>query len=197
MENLNKICVYRHRRLDNNKIFYIGIGSIKRSKDKGKRRNAHWNNIVNKTDYEIEIVSKNLNWETACELEMFLIAEYGLDNLSNFTLGGEGCLGYSHTEEFKTKVSKLNSERIWTKESRDKMSKSKTGTTLPESFRKQMSIRFKNNNPRAIKVINTETNIIYQTITEVYNLLNFDKSMGTFVTYLKNNKIKNFKILQL
>ena len=196
MKNSNKVCVYRHRRLDTNKVFYIGMGSIKRSKDRGKRRNEHWNNIVNKTDYEIEIVAEGLDWDTACELEILLISEYGLNNLSNLTLGGEGYLGYSHTEEFKNKLSKLNSERVWTEESREKMSKSKTGTIMPESFRKQMSERFKNNNPRSIKVINTETNIIYQTITEVYNLLNFDKSRQTFISHLRDNKIENFKILQ-
>ena len=188
--------VYRHRRLDNNEIFYIGIGSIKRSKDRGKRRNEYWNNIVNKTEYKIEIIAEDLNWDTACELEILLIQEYGLNNLSNLTLGGEGYLGYSHTKEFKTKLSKLNSERIWSEESRNKMSNSKKGTIMSDNFKKQMSERFKINNPRSTKVINTETNIIYQTITEVYNLLNFNKSRQTFINYLKNNKIENFKIVQ-
>ena len=196
MRKIDNKVVYRHRRLDTNEIFYIGMGYLKRaySKDAAKR-NQIWNRIVNKTEYEIEIVAEDLDWNTACELEILLIQEYGLTNLSNFTLGGEGCLGYSHTEEFKTNLSKLNSERVWTKESRDKISETHTGKTMPESFRKQMSERFKNNNPRSIKVINTETNIIYQTITEVYNLLNFDKSRQTFISYLRNNKIENFKIL--
>ena len=77
MKNLNKVCVYRHRRLDTNKIFYIGIGSIKRSRDKGKRRNQHWNRIVNKTEYKVEIVATNLYKEDAKELEIFMIKLYG------------------------------------------------------------------------------------------------------------------------
>jgi hypothetical protein len=78
--------VYRHRRLDNNKVFYIGIGNEKRPYS--KKRNKHWQNVVNKTDYVVEIISENLSLEDACELEMFLISEYGVKNLTNITCGG-------------------------------------------------------------------------------------------------------------
>ena len=67
-----KTLVYRHRRLDTFEIFYIGIGSIKRAYLK-HGRNKHWNNIVNKTNYQVEIIAENLDWETACELEILLI----------------------------------------------------------------------------------------------------------------------------
>ena len=41
----------------------------------------NWNRIDNKIDYVVEILSKNLTWEDACELESLLIVEYGrIDN---------------------------------------------------------------------------------------------------------------------
>ncbi len=61
-----KYYLYRHIRLDTNEVFYIGIGTIipfvkkfesvyKRAHSKNDRNN-HWKNIVNKTDYKVEII---------------------------------------------------------------------------------------------------------------------------------------------
>ena len=66
----NKV-VYRHIRNDTNNVFYIGIGNEKRPYRKDGR-NKHWNNIVNKTDYSIEILCKNISVSDAKELEIFL-----------------------------------------------------------------------------------------------------------------------------
>lgn len=92
--------VYSHTRLDTNEVFYIGIGKGKnkyRAKNK-KARNNYWLNIVNKTEYKIDILFDNLTREEACNKEIELIAKYGrfdkdLGNLVNFTNGGEGRLG--------------------------------------------------------------------------------------------------------
>ena len=46
--------VYRHLRLSNNEVFYIGIGNEKRPYSKGSR-NPLWKNIVKKDGYKIEI----------------------------------------------------------------------------------------------------------------------------------------------
>lgn len=63
--------VYRHRRLDTNEIFYVGI-SVKKDRPYHKSgRNKFWKNIVNKTPYEVEIIATNLSWDDACELEIF------------------------------------------------------------------------------------------------------------------------------
>jgi hypothetical protein len=91
--------VYRHRRLDTNEVFYVGISkNYKRPYDDGRFRNKIWNRIVKKTDYSIEIISQNISYEDALELEIFLISLYGKINnktgtLSNITNGGEGTLG--------------------------------------------------------------------------------------------------------
>jgi len=88
--------VYRHRRIDTNEIFYIGIGKNKsRAYQKSKsKRSTFWLNIVNKTDYQVEIIAEELTWEEACELEIFLINEYGRKDLGtgslvNMSEGGE------------------------------------------------------------------------------------------------------------
>lgn len=95
--------VYRHIRLDKNVPFYIGIGSddkgeYKRAHDNGLRsRNKYWNNIVAKTDYDIEIILDDLTWEDACRKEVEFIALYKRHKdggtLANLTLGGEGQVG--------------------------------------------------------------------------------------------------------
>jgi hypothetical protein len=91
--------VYRHRRLDNNKIFYIGISNgYDRPYQSGNKRNDIWNSIIKKTDYIVEIICENLSYEDSLELEILLIKEYGrisekTGSLANLTDGGEGKLG--------------------------------------------------------------------------------------------------------
>jgi group I intron endonuclease len=106
---MNNYLVYRHRRLDNFKVFYIGIGSFKRPYSKYSR-STFWRNIVNKTEYYVEIVQQNLSLEDACELEILLISEYGrydlgLGTLVNLTDGGEGRKGYIPSKETRDKIS--------------------------------------------------------------------------------------------
>jgi len=93
--------VYKHIRLDSNEIFYIGIGlDAKRAYSK-QNRNNYWKNIVNKTDYIVEIIDNNLSWEDACKQEIKLIKYYGRIDLNegtlvNMTDGGEGNLNLSN-----------------------------------------------------------------------------------------------------
>ena len=123
--------VYRHIRLDKNEPFYIGIGSdatYKRANSK-KGRNKIWNDIVSKTDYEVEILCDKLNWENACIKEIEFINLYGrIDKhsgcLSNLTDGGEGVLGIIHTEQTKQTLSKIFKGCKHTKEAIKKISES-------------------------------------------------------------------------
>ncbi len=91
--------VYRHIREDKNTPFYIGIGSddyFYRAKEI-KRRNAHWNNITNKTKWYYEILVNNLTYEEAKlkEIEFIELYKRTADGgtLVNKTKGGEGTLG--------------------------------------------------------------------------------------------------------
>lgn len=98
--------VYQHRRLDTNDIFYIGMGkSEKRAYDKCNRSSI-WKNIINKTDYKVEILFNYLSLQEAYDIERYLITFYGrrdlgLGNLVNLTDGGDGNFG-SKTNKGKT-----------------------------------------------------------------------------------------------
>lgn len=92
--------VYRHRRLDNNTIFYIGIGVSKNRAYQKRSRNSLWNNIVSKSEYEVEIIADNIDCLDAKELEIFLISLYGRRDLKNgilcnMTDGGDGNTNFS------------------------------------------------------------------------------------------------------
>lgn len=148
--NKNDCLVYRHIRLDNNKVFYIGISNNMRRPFRKDKRNKFWVNIVNKTDYIVEIISKGLSWEDACELEILLIQEYGRRNLGlgelvNLTDGGDGMINHRHTEESKKKMSVASSNKLHSIETKEKI---------------------KDNNPNKKLVLNFETGIFYDSLVD-------------------------------
>lgn len=129
--------VYRHIRLDKNEPFYIGIGKLpnhKRAYEKIKR-NEFWQNIVAKTDYEVEILFDNLSWEEAEKKEIEFIALYGKrDNgtgtLVNIADGGGGSKGFKHSENAKKKISIASKNMIRkpiSEETKEKIRKTLTG----------------------------------------------------------------------
>lgn len=93
------IYLYQHIRQDSGDVFYVGIGDKYRPYDKNSR-NTHWNNIVKKNNYTVDIVRSFESWEEACEWEKFFISIYGKRHnneglLVNLTDGGEGSFGRS------------------------------------------------------------------------------------------------------
>jgi len=196
--------LYRHIRLDKNEVFYIGIGTDddgkhKRAYDK-KQRNRMWNSIIKKTDYEVEIMLDDVPNKIIYEKEKEFIAIYGRrDNssgtLCNMTDGGEGCLGFNHTEETKRILrekrlgdknpfyGKKHKNKTVSEETRRKLSEVHKGKFEGElnpfygkkhsdEIRKKMSeIQKKiakrgDKNPMSVKVINTETKEIFNSIRE-------------------------------
>ena len=102
--------VYRHIRLDINQPFYIGIGENGRAYS-SRDRNVNWHNIVNVTDYEVEILMDGLTREEAFKKEREFIKLYGRkDNgtgiLCNKTNGGNGQSGWKISEETRKKMGK-------------------------------------------------------------------------------------------
>lgn len=85
----NKYYIYFHINPLKNEIFYVGKGSGKRAYCK-RRRNKHWNNIVSKYGYIIDIVETGLTEQLAFDREIYYIKKIGRDNLTNMTNGGEG-----------------------------------------------------------------------------------------------------------
>lgn len=175
--------VYRHRRLDTNNIFYVGISKDKRRPyADGRYRNKIWNRIVSKTNYNVEIIADNISYEDAIELEIFLISIYGkLSNntgtLSNLTDGGEGTLGIKSWCSGTKGLVKPN------KGSFKKGHKLGLGRKLSEAHKKIIgdSTRGRKLSQKQIELIKESTNkicldlqtgIYYKSLTEGCNAVN-------------------------
>lgn len=107
--------LYTHTRLDKNEIFYVGISNRKDKKRayNTKTRTSIWHNIVNKTEYRVDILFDNLTWEEACIKEKELISLYGRININtgilvNLTDGGEGAIGVVVKESTRKLLSEAN-----------------------------------------------------------------------------------------
>lgn len=148
--------VYRHIREDKNEVFYIGIGTDDKGKyvrAKSKNRNRYWKRIVDKTNYEIEILFDNISKEEAIEKEIEFIQLYGRRDQNNGTLcnltdGGEGAVNMS--EEGKSVLREFAKKRV-----------------VPEERKKMFSKIFKGSgNPNSSKVINRITLEVFGSIME-------------------------------
>jgi hypothetical protein len=142
--------VYRHIRLDKNEPFYIGIGSDEEYKRAStpKNRNIFWKRIVNKTEFEVEILCDNINWDEACIKEKEFISLYGRKDknkgsLCNLTDGGDGSVGVivseygrkQRSEFMKSRINKLTSD-----ETRLKQSLAHKGKSLSAEHKSKISI---------------------------------------------------------
>lgn len=132
----NKV-LYIHRKLVNNEIFYIGIGNSKRPY-RTHGRNNHWNHIVKKYGYIINVLVKNLSKDDAVELEMFVIELIGVSNISNMTIGGEGLSGMVFSKESRIKMSKSHKGKTNSKEIRKRMSDSHKGIVFTDKHIKNI-----------------------------------------------------------
>jgi hypothetical protein len=99
--------VYGHYKADTGELFYIGKGTGNRAWVT-KTRNSHWERVVFKHGLEIKILYDDLTEEEAFEKERELIAEIGLNNLTNLVEGGNGntkedAIRYFSNPEFRKK----------------------------------------------------------------------------------------------
>lgn len=182
---MKKYIVYQHRRLDTNEIFYIGIGNLKRAYQI-KSRNKFWHNIINKTNYSVEILYENLTREEACNIEKSLISYYGrkCNNtgiLCNFQKGGDNWDICNMNKEQKSTISKTHKNKKVSEISRKKMSLAKK------------DIYYLNNNPNSKKVVNIETKEIFNTLVEAASSINMNYS--SFKWAIKYKKEFNFKYI--
>ena len=169
-----QIIVYRHRRLDNYEVFYVGIASTLYRPYNKTSRNKFWKNIVSKTNYNVEIIATVEDWKTACELEEFLIQEYGRRDLKtgtlvNMTDGGDGLNNYKFDRNTVQRIREKNLGR-----------KHSLQQNIEKSIRQQ--------GQGGIKVIDTKTQIIYNSIVIASKELGISKS--TLRRYLINNSNK-------
>jgi group I intron endonuclease len=142
---MNNYCVYTHSK-PNGDVFYIGKGVPKRPY-KNSGRNVWWHRVVEKHgSYAVTIVEDALTNDEALELEILLIGEAreaGLP-LCNLTDGGEGLVGFKHSEESRRKMrisnrGKTKSGHKLSAEHRQKLSDAHMGKTLSEEHRAILS----------------------------------------------------------
>lgn len=141
--------LYRHIRLDKNVPFYIGIGKSDSDFNRAyshKNRNVYWNNIVNFTDYRVEIMLDDITWEQACEKEIEFINLYK-KNTENGTLcnisdgGGGGFL----SKEINEKRKRTLTGHIVSQETRDKIGLKSKGRKASDQTKSKMSLAHKKN----------------------------------------------------
>ena len=120
--------VYFHRNPVTFEIFYVGIGTEKRSKQK-INRNKYWHNYTTKYGFPvIQIVHTSLSKNDACNWEIYYISLLGKKinggQLVNISDGGETNAGYRLNDEQKIKISNRAKKRgtlfLQTKEIRAK-----------------------------------------------------------------------------
>lgn len=128
--------VYVHSKKNTNEVFYVGIGKTENRAYSKLNRNIHWKRIVEKYDYDVEIVHTNLDWSTACEIEKSLINQYGRDNLSNMTDGGEGLSNPSN--ELRDRMSKAQIGKKQSLETIEKRVSKIKGRPLSEEHREKL-----------------------------------------------------------
>lgn len=158
MKPIDNYYIYLHRRLSDNKVFYVGKGKLRRHLSRCGR-NVKWNNIVNKHGFKSEIVYENLNEIEAFELEKDTIIEmryHFQDYMSNMTDGGEGTSGNKQSAEtiakriskikgqkfspaIRLRMSEAQKGKIMTQEARQKMSNAQKGKKISPEVRLKIS----------------------------------------------------------
>lgn len=108
--------LYFHRNPLTFQVFYVGIGKDYKRANRFSNRNAHWNSYVKKYGNPIvDIILNNLSKEQVCKEEIYFINYFGLNNLTNKSIGGEiSALGMKHSDETikKFKERKRTKEQI-------------------------------------------------------------------------------------
>lgn len=129
-------CVYFHM-LPASAPFYVGMGSIDRAYSKANR-NSHWHAMVNLLGgkYTVFIFESGLTPDQAANLERECIAYFGINNLTNKSIGGGlSALGMKHSDEAKLRISINSASRR--PEFREHLKKIMKGAGNPMYGRKQ------------------------------------------------------------
>lgn len=200
--------VYQHIRLDNNEVFYIGIGKTKkRAYNKNNNRSKFWKNIVNKTDYIIEILYENLTWKEACNIEINLIKHYGRKDLKtgtlvNLTNGGDGVIGNILSEQTKIKMSNARKNIKITDQTKLNISNSKKGKLFSKEHKENLShalLKLYNSGYKSglcKKVIDLKTEKIYDSLKDACTDLNLKYSATRAKLIGQNKNNTNLKYLK-
>lgn len=188
------VVVYKHTRLDTDKVFYIGIGKdISRAYNKNNRSNW-WKKVLSKSDYRVDIIFDDISYQEAIEVEKYLIRYYGrkdkgLGELVNMTDGGEGT--ETPTQHHIEAIIKSNKTRKYTQETLEKIKKHCRNYGEKNGMYGSKRVLGKNLNAKI--VIDIETGVFYNSLKEVAIL--YDISYISLVKKLsgQNKNTTNFR----
>jgi hypothetical protein len=149
--------VYIHKGLDNDEIFYVGIGNSEKRAGSKEKRSKFWRDYVAIHGFTYEILYSDITWEDACKNEIELIKFYGRRDLKNgilvnMTDGGAG--GSTMKGKKNPKIAELNRSRTgkpgiklrWI--NRDFKNKRVTEDKLEEFIRNGWNLGALKNGPR-------------------------------------------------
>ncbi len=99
--------VYAHRRISDNKVFYVGKGCRNRAWVL-TGRNSYWERVAEKHGCYVDIIFDNLTDDEAYELEYCTVQEfqYFQEPLTNLTDGGVGGKNPSKETRYKQSIAK-------------------------------------------------------------------------------------------
>jgi hypothetical protein len=191
--------VYQHRRKDNNKVFYVGIGKHeKRAFDK-YRRSKLWKDFVKNHDYSIEITHKDIIWEEAASIEKYLIAFYGrrdlgLGSLINITDGGDSGI-LNHTKEVIEKMRKAKVGKKLSEHHKKKISEAGKGRIVSENTKILLSVKkLQDKNPMYKKNPWNKGKPQTDDVKHKLRLANLGKKQSIETIEKRMNTIKNKKL---
>ena len=194
--------VYLHKK-DNGSIFYVGKGTGYRAWQ-FTNRNAYWKRVRKKYGINVVIFKDDMTDKDALNLEVELISVIGKENLTNFTDGGDGTSGFNHSEETIRKMSKSHKgKESWAKgvkfseEHKRKMSLAAKGKKKSLAHRKALSDSLMGKSFGHYKMIDTKTNIEYQSLQNycIKNNLNLTTVWSHLNGKTKKNKYEHLKYL--
>lgn len=202
--------VYLHKKMSDDSVFYVGMGSLKRAYC--KQRNDWWNNVVKKHGYYVEIFKDGLSSEEAWEIEVELIEKYGRIDLKNgqlinMTIGGITVEGLSRSssnkkskslkavtrsKEWRDKISLAHKGKVKSKEHRENIAKARKGTKIPERVKNKMRLSNKSKIITAVPVacFDWHTGDFIENFTSVREA---SKKMGCLEASISNNLKKRSK----
>lgn len=132
----NKYYVYIHRKISDNKPFYIGKGCNYRCLTI-YRRSKYWLRVFNKYGAFIQIYKNNLSSKEACEIEKEIIKKLKLKNLTNLSHGGENGLIGKANHMFGVRLTKEKNGNWMNRGKKNPLSKSVLKFSLEGFFIKE------------------------------------------------------------
>lgn len=118
--------------------------------------------------FKHDIVKDKLTKEEASALEKKLIMEYKILGLSyNITDGGEGCVGYKHSDEIRAKMSSINKGKKFPEYLKDLVSRRFKDKPLTEIHKKRISAALIGKPKSDIAKANMRANHVYHDLVAI------------------------------